>query len=162
MSGKHHGQYGSWEINVKGATKTTVGSKYALLVGGGIMVTAAGNIDIASTAGGVTVSSPSCITLKAPETEQVTGDWCQTAGRSILLYTSASTAGIHKFDGAVIANAVTGLSTAQTGVSFAVTGTKIEASGFEAVKSGAKLSNSDMKIANGAIQVLSLGMLKLG
>jgi type VI secretion system secreted protein VgrG len=144
---------GNWLHNVGGTWKNHVGGAYS--------ISAAGNVSIDSTAGTVSLSSPSSILLKAPEIEQITGDWLQVTGKSFLLYTSANTAGIHKFDAAGIANTVTGLSTSQIGVSIGVAAVKVEANGLEHVKQGAKIGATGMAVANGAIRVLSFGMLKL-
>ena len=147
VTARFYGHYGESQLDVDSAWQLKAGANI-------VVNNTKGNILVKADAGQITLDSPTKITLKAPDIDQVTGKWYQTFGSTIA-------AGIHKLDITDMANAITNLSTAQTIVSVAVTNTKIEASGYEAVKAGAKLEGTPLAIARGAVRFFSVGLLKL-
>lgn len=155
VAGKNHGKYGTWEVNVDGTCKTSVGSTYKLLVNGACAITAAGDIEIESTAGQVSVVSPSQITIRAPHIEKASDDVVDFSAKSILGFGTANAFGIQKYDLASIA-------AQHTGISISVTGTKLEATGSYLTRPGSELKNTSASIANCALSLLSAGMTKVG
>ncbi|MBK8259620.1 MAG: type VI secretion system tip protein VgrG [Polyangiaceae bacterium] len=155
VTGKNHGQYGSWLVEVGGEVKVTSGAGYKLLVDGPVNVIASGAVDIASTAGTLSLSSPTAIVQQAPSLTSQAPDFVQ-------MFSTQHSAGIEKFDAAAIAIAITsGLKLEYTGASVALTAAKVERVGCRAVNDGVQMSGIPLAIATGAIRVFSCGFVKL-
>ncbi len=163
VSGKNHGQYGSWDVKVKATSKTTAGGDISLISTGG-------SISVSAMGGEVTVISPTRINLVAPAIQtKASGWWKGYSPSSAEYYVSKIAIGAHKSDYVVaVYTCGYGVKLETTGMSFARTGVKVDIASVKGDNKSLGVKNASVEAANitsklgkFGVNIMTAGMTKL-